>query len=62
MPLTQKTLFFGSRSTIICRWRGENGMAFWKFRCTFMTRLMKGGPSSRPSSMSVVASWRMCVG
>ncbi|MOA53335.1 hypothetical protein D3C78_1767840 [compost metagenome] len=56
MPLTQKMLFFGSRSTIICRCRGENGMAFWKFRCTFITRLMKCGASSRPSLMSVVAS------
>ncbi|MNV39603.1 hypothetical protein D3C71_1311880 [compost metagenome] len=37
-------------------------MAFWKFRCTFITRLMKCGPSSRPSLISVVASCRMCVG
>ena len=41
MPLTQKIAPLGSVSTIICRWRGENGIAFWKLRCTFITRLMK---------------------
>ena len=41
IPLTQKMLFLGSKSTIICKCRTENGMAFWKLRWTFMTRFMK---------------------
>ncbi|CKU19536.1 Uncharacterised protein [Mycobacterium tuberculosis] len=41
MPLTQKMLPLGRVSTIICRKRGEYGIAFWKLRCTFITRLMK---------------------